>query len=114
MNRSEEHFVEQLRGALDANAQKVDTSTLDRLAQIRRQAMSRRAVESSFIPRFAPAIAFAASAIMLAIMLRVPDGSIPELDANAMLFEVVLASNDLELIEDLEFYSWLDANGNAG
>jgi hypothetical protein len=44
MNRSEEHFVEQLRGALDANAQKVDTSTLDRLAQIRRQAMSRRAV----------------------------------------------------------------------
>ena len=110
MNRSEEHFVEQLRGALDANAQKVDTSTLDRLAQIRRQAMSRRAVESSFIPRFAPAIAFAASAIML----RVPDGSIPELDANAMLFEVVLASNDLELIEDLKFYSWLDANGNAG
>jgi hypothetical protein len=51
---------------------------------------------------------------MLAIMLRVPDGSIPELDANAILFEVVLASNDLELIEDLEFYSWLDANGNAG
>lgn len=114
MNRSDANFLEQLRNALNADTDNIDPRTLDRLARNRRNAITQRAVRSNFIPRFAPGIAFAASAIMLAILLRVPDGSIPELDPDITLFEIALVDVELELIEDLEFYHWLDANGNAG
>ncbi len=113
MNRSNETLVEQWREVLDTDAENIDARTVARLAQIRRNAVSRRDVRST-LPRFAPAIAFATSAIMLAILLRVPDGSIHVLDPDVVIFEIVLADSDLELIEDLEFYRWLDANGNAG
>ena len=114
MNRSDENLLEQWRNALDTDAENIDTRTVARLAQIRRNAMARRAAWPNFIPRFAPAIAFATSAIVLAILLHVPDESISMLDPDAVLFEIVLAEGELELIEDLEFYRWLDANGNAG
>ena len=114
MKRSDETLFEHLRKVLDTGAENMDARTVTRLAQIRRNAMSRRDFRTKLIPRFAPAIAFATSAIMLAILLRVSDGSLPVLDPDLVIFEFVLAESDLELIEDLEFYRWLDANGNAG
>ena len=114
MKRGDEYLVERWRSELDADLDNIDDVTTARLAQIRRNALSRPVARQSFIPRMAPAIAFAASAIVLAIFLRVPDGPISQLDPDVVLMEIVLAEGELELIEDLEFYRWLDANGNAG
>ena len=114
MNRSDENLLTRWRSALDADVENLDARTVARLVQIRHQAMSRRSARQSFRPRFAPAVAFATSALVLATLLRISDGSIPVFDADAILLEIVLAEDELELIEDLEFYRWLDANGNAG
>lgn len=115
MKQSEEDFLKQLKRELDADLEKIDSATMARLARSRREAVSRRAGRRSpFIERFAPGLAFAASTAMLAILLQVSNGSMPQLGSNAPLVELLLAQGELELIEELDFYRWLDANGYAG
>jgi hypothetical protein len=95
MKRGDEYLIERWRSELDADVDKIDDVTTDRLAQIRRNALSRPVACQSFIPRMVPAIAFTASAIVLVLFLRVPDGSISQLDLDAELMEIVLAQEEL-------------------
>ena len=114
MSLSDDDFISLLRRELDADIAATDRATTARLERSRFEAVSRNAARPMFNLRFAPAIAFAASTAMLAMLLRVPDGSSPPFESDVRLIEFALADGELELIEDLDFYRWLDANGYAG
>jgi hypothetical protein len=60
----------------------------------------------------------AAAALVTVMLVRGPDAVSPPVDTVAD-FEILLEGENLEMIEDLEFYSWLDSTdldtqGNAG
>lgn len=110
MKPSDDDVLALVRRKLDADVDALRPDTTGRLAACRRAALSRQVRR----PRFAPAVAFAASTAVLAIMLAAPDGAQPWLEPDTAAFDFVLAESELELIEDLDFYRWLDLNGYAG
>ncbi|HJP37322.1 MAG TPA: hypothetical protein QF901_15205 [Gammaproteobacteria bacterium] len=114
MNQSDRDFLELVRGALDDDLETTEVATTARLARIRSDAILRREGRADTVPRFAPALAFAASTIMVALFLYVPDGSSPRFESDLELIEYAFAEGELELVEDLDFYRWLDAGGYAG
>jgi len=48
------------------------------------------------------------------VLLRVPGFSISPLDPDAVLSELEFLESEIELVDELEFFRWLDANGHAG
>ena len=71
-------------------------------------------------PRWMPATGVAAAAIVTVMVMRGPNGvDVPMEPDVAADFEILLEDESLEMLEDLEFYSWLEAadlddNGNVG
>lgn len=104
------------RAVLEDSAQALDAATLSRLNRARQ-----RALDAARAPRHAawrgPALAAGAFATVAALALwQLPRPALAP-DAAAPLAEdlaLVAAGSDLELVEDLEFYAWLDAQSADG
>jgi len=70
--------------------------------------------------RWIPAAGVAAAAVVTVIVMRGPAGvDVTETPVTASDFEMLLEADGLEMFEDLEFYTLLDAvdtetNGNKG
>jgi len=112
---------EQAKELFDGSVEKLDAATLSRLNQGRHRALEElRRPGVVHLGRFAPAAGVLAVAFVAAIVMRGP----PNIDAGvnpvtATDFEMLLEADSLEMLEDLEFYSLLDAvdaeaNGNVG
>lgn len=118
----ERHFREQAKALFDGSVERLDAATLSRLNQGRHAALEelrRRKVSGQWL-RWAPATGVAAAAIVTVMVLRGPNGvDVPIEPRLASDFEMLLDEDSLEMLEDLEFYSWLEAsdldtNGNVG
>lgn len=116
-----ELFAAQAKTHFDASVDRLDAATLSRLNKSRHQALAQRAQSSAFGPwlRWMPVTGIAAALMAVVIMIG-PAGVevIPGL-ATASDLEILLEEDSLEMFEDLEFYSWLEAadletNGNVG
>ena len=104
------------RAALEDSAQALDAATLSRLNRARQ-----RALDAARAPRRAgwrwTALATAACALVAALALwRLPA---PALAPPAQLppaadLALIGDGSDLALVEDLEFYAWLDAQSADG
>ena len=101
----DKQFVDKVRQTLDQHADAVDEVTAARLAAIRRNALDSR----SRRPHWLPAAAWSAvAASVLTVALFLNQGTdLPGIDLDAL--ELVAQSEDLELIEELDFYDWLDS-----
>ena len=70
--------------------------------------------------RWAPLAGVAAAAVVAVVMINGPGGDVPSDGAVTVTdFEMLLEADSLEMLEDLEFYSLLDAvdaeaEGNVG
>jgi hypothetical protein len=102
-------WTEQARTLLDASAQQLDASTLSRLNRARQ-----RALDAAAAPRAAPhwprRLAIAAS-LLLAVAIWWPDSTPPAVATLSPEDAELLADGELEMTDDLEFYAWLDADG---
>ena len=116
----DEDFAAQAKGAFDDSVERLDAGALSRLNQGRHAALERLASGNTKAVwmRWAPAGGVAAAALVTMIVMRGPEiGSMPvEVVSD---FEILLQDESLEMLEDLEFYSWLDdvdldAGGNVG
>lgn len=108
----EDEFVDKLRGALDEGAETLDDATLARLQHARRQALQqggqqRGPISTGWIARWIPATGLAAAmAVLVATTLWM---AIPQMDLPSVEEIELLTSNEnLELLDELEFYQWLD------
>ena len=104
MSHDDKSFVDQIRQTLDRHADTLDEMTAVRLAAARRNALDCRPRRTHWLP-VAALSALAASVLTVALLLN-QDVSLPGDDPEAL--ELVAQSEDLELIEDLDFYNWLD------
>jgi hypothetical protein len=115
-----EDFAAQAKGTFDDSVERLDAAALSRLNQGRHAALEQMASGSSKAAwmRWAPAGGVAAAALVTMIVMRGPE--IENLPVEVVSdFEFLLQDESLEMLEDLEFYSWLDdadldASGNVG
>lgn len=112
-SKAKEVFDESVRG-LDAEAQ-------SRLNRARHEALAHAGsgVGHSQWLRWAPATGVAAAAVVAVVVLtgRPPIDAVTP-PATVSDFEILLDQESFEMLEELEFYSWIDleveGNGNVG
>ena len=119
---AEEQFAEKAKQLFDGSVDRLDAATLSRLNQGRHAALDQlqKSRPSAVWVRWLPATGVAAAAIVTVMVMRGPNGVDIPVEADvAADFEILLEGESLEMFEELEFYSWLEAadfedNGNVG
>jgi hypothetical protein len=104
----DERLVQRAKALFDESVQALDAGTLSKLHRARRQALAgageKRAPWTAWMP--AGAVTAGAVAAIAAVAWHARGtGELPgtaEIDA-----EILLAGEELEMLEDLEFYRWL-------
>ena len=122
----ERRFAERAKEVFDSSVERLDAATLSRLNQGRHAALEQlqSTRPSGLWVRWVPATGVAAAVVLTVLVMRGPDdvepltqhAGQPEAVAD---FELLLDEESLEMLEDLEFYSWLEAvdldtDGNVG
>lgn len=117
--QGESGWMAEVREQLDMDVRDLDAATASRLNRARQRALDvglRRRRTRGWLP-FALATA---TAVLLALTLTLrssdPTLQAPTLAAPAVAddFELLAAGEDLEMIEDLEFYAWLEQQSLDG
>ena len=119
--RNNEQLREQAKALFDGSVDGLDAATLSRLNQGRHRALEelRRPAIATW-GRWAPVAGVAAAAVVAVVMINGNVGEPPVSGpVTASDFEMLLEADSLEMLEDLEFYSLLDAvdaeaDGNVG
>ena len=114
----EEELRAQAKALFDDSVERLDAETLSRLNRGRQRALQEidAARPAGQWARWVPAGGLAAAAVVAVVVWQgAPvEHSAPEAGALAD-FEILLSEDSLEMLEDLEFYSWMDAaNVDAG
>lgn len=115
-------FAEQAKTLFDSSVDRLDAATLSRLNQGRHAALEelQKTRSAGQWVRWIPATGVAAVAIVTVMVMRGPEpGELSIEPVTAADFEMLLEDESLEMLQDLEFYSWLEAsdldtNGNVG
>jgi type VI protein secretion system component VasF len=93
-------FVETVRQQLERHAGTLDDVTTARLAAARKGALGRR---SRSVRHWLPLTGLAAAAAVLLAVLLVHQAPAPDRG-----WDPLLAQDDIDLIEELDFYAWLE------
>ncbi|MDJ0740828.1 MAG: hypothetical protein QNJ91_14025 [Gammaproteobacteria bacterium] len=111
MNPSDEHEIhDRARAALDARAAGLDGATRSRLNQARQRAVAaaHAAPATRWLPwRIAGAAAAVCAVTLTALLMREPAPELPVALPDDDV-ELLALDADLELIEEVEFYHWLE------
>ena len=90
----------------DESVEAIDAETLSKLNRGRHAALAELHTGRAFWLRWAPAAGIAA-AVVVAVMLALPqttvDATLPATD-----MDILLGEDSIDMLEDLEFYAWLD------
>lgn len=111
-------ITESAKASFDRSVDSLDAATLSRLNRGRQAALAELESPSKAWIRWAPATGLAAAVLMAVVMLRGP-GDVDVISAPASDFDILLSEESIEMLEDLEFYSWLatqelEGDGNLG
>jgi len=104
----DEQFAQEAKTLFDASVDELDGATLSTLNQSRHRALEELQSPRSEWLRWAPAAGIAA-AVLLAVMVTLPGPNQVEVMPSAVTdMEILLGEDSIEMLEDFEFYSWLD------
>lgn len=117
---SDKQFAERAKAVFDNSVEQLDAATLSRLNRGRHAALDTlqgNGVVATW-GRWLPVTGVAAAALVTVMLVRGPDTVTVPADSVAD-FEILLEGENLEMFENLEFYSWLnatdlDTQSNAG
>jgi hypothetical protein len=107
-------FLARVKRALDADADGLDALAASRLARARHRALDRIDGSRRAPGGLIPAGVFAAGLTTAVILSQLSGGAPAEFHERMLEFELAVPSESIELIEELEFYEWLQANGYTG
>jgi len=108
MKKSDEKFAQEAKALFDASVDDLDAATLSTLNQSRHRALEEARSPRGQLMRWVPAAGIAA-AVLFGIMLTLPGtGSLDPMPAGVADMDILLGEDSLEMLEELEFYSWLD------
>ncbi len=110
--KDDKKLEQSAKALFDDSVARLDAATLSKLNQSRQAAIAELADGSPARQwvRWMPATGVATVALVAILMLRGPaDIDVPiASDPTITDFEILLGEDSLEMIEDLEFYSWID------
>ncbi len=107
----EREFLAQTRRALDDSAAEIDPATRARLRAGRADALHRAKRKPL---RWLPAASLATAAAAVALALALWRGNAPPLAQPAEDLTPLTADDDLDLYLDLDLYTWLEEDADAG
>jgi len=114
---NDERLAASAKQTFDESVESLDAATLSRLNRGRHRALEemQRAKSRQQWVRWAPATGIAAAALITVMVMRGPDEVVlPVTPVTASDFEILLDDEPLEMLEDLEFYSWIDSSDLTG
>lgn len=91
----------------DDSVDELDAATLSRLNRGRHEALARAGGRRPLM-RWAPAGGLATAAIVAVVMVQSPGVVETPPGSTAADFEILLSEDSLDMLEELEFYDWLD------
>ena len=103
-------WIGRTRELLDESAQTLDAATLSRLNRARQAALAQRAPWR--LPAWMPAVGFACAALLVAVVLWVPQrhGELATPHAPTVAMDADIGADDsIEFYQNLDFYAWLEA-----
>ena len=106
MKKPDNELARQTKELFDESVEGLDASTLSTLNQARQRAVA--ATRPASVLRWVPAAGVAA-ATLVAVMVILPGPmEVEVLPTTATDMEILLGEDSIEMLEDLEFYSWID------
>jgi len=116
MKNTGEQLAEAAKKAFDQSVDGLDAATLSRLNRGRQAALAETRQPVRQWLRWMPATGVAA-AVLLALVVQHGPGAVGVIAAPAADLDILLGEESIEMLEDLEFYSWLDTqefDGDVG
>ena len=110
----EKELTTQAKELFDDSVERLDAATLSRLNQGRQKALQeiRVAGPAGQWARWVPAGGLAAAAVVAVVAWQgMPVEHSAPAAGTATDFEIMLSEDSLDMLENLEFYSWIDAAG---
>lgn len=111
-----ESFEERSRELFDSSVERLDARTRSRLNQARQRALDE--IKKGSTRRYwlgAPLGGLAAAALIAVLLIRGGgESAAPHLENGSLLlddFDIVADTDSFEMIQDVEFYSWLAEQG---
>ena len=108
MKSTDEAFRKQAKASFDETVEQLDAATLSRLNRARHAALAEMQQPTRQWSRWMPATGVAAAALVAVMVMQNPAGIDEPLPAAVADMEILLGEDSIEMLEDLEFYSWLD------
>jgi hypothetical protein len=107
-------FVEKASQLFDASVDGLDGETRSKLNRGRQAALAELQPGGRRWAQWVPAGGVAAAAVAVLVVWSI-SLQVPELDAPGVAsdMEILLTEESLEMLEDLEFYSWIDLDGET-
>lgn len=107
MKERDEQLAQRAKKAFDRSVDELDAATLSRLNRGRQAALSELERPNRQWLRWMPATGVAAAVVLVMITFQGP-GEIGVINAPATDLDILLSEESIEMLEELEFYSWLD------
>ncbi len=115
MNKTEDRFSKEARATFDASVEELDAATLSKLNRGRQRALEELGRPRRTWSTWAPATGVAAAVTIAVIVAQSPVGTDGgEVSAALADMDILLSEDSIEMLEDLEFYSWLDTVESEG
>ena len=111
MKETDEELAANAKRAFDQSVERLDAATLSRLNRGRQAALAAAGSGRRAWIRWMPATAAAVLLAVFAVRAPVDDDA---MSAPASDLEILLGEESIEMLEDLEFYSWLDTQDLEG
>lgn len=99
-------LAKRAKEAFDESVDGLDAATLSRLNRSRQAALAELERPGRAWLQWMPATGLAAAVLVAVIMIGGP-GETDVISAPASDFEILISEESIEMLEDLEFYSWL-------
>ncbi len=103
----DQELATRAKQTFDDSVDGLDAATLSRLNRSRQAALAELEAPNRAWLRWMPATGLAAAVLMAVVMMSGP-AETDVISAPSSDFEILLSEENIEMLEDLEFYSWLE------
>ena len=112
MKKTDGQLAEAAKKAFDQTVDGLDAATLSRLNRGRQAALDAARQPARQWLRWVPATGVAAAVLLLLVTQQGP-GDVEVIAAPAADLEILLSEESIEMLEELEFYSWLETEDES-